>query len=51
MDEAIISNWNSVVSPKDKVYVLGDVVINRSAMPLLGRLKVAKYLLQVITTQ
>jgi len=29
MDEALIENWNAVVGPKDKVYVLGDIFINR----------------------
>jgi calcineurin-like phosphoesterase family protein len=38
MDEALVSNWNSVVSPKDKVYHLGDVVINRKALSTLSRL-------------
>ena len=38
MNEAIISNWNSVVRPKDRVYHLGDAVINRRCIPLLGRL-------------
>lgn len=28
MDEAIIANWNRVVRPKDKVYVLGDICMN-----------------------
>lgn len=26
-DEAIIANWNSVVSPEDDVYVLGDIML------------------------
>jgi calcineurin-like phosphoesterase family protein len=38
MDEALVSNWNSTVSPKDKVYHLGDVIINRRAFPTLSRL-------------
>ncbi len=38
MDEAMIKNWNSVVRPKDKVYHLGDVVINRKALKTLARL-------------
>lgn len=28
MHLAILTNWNSVVKPKDKVYVLGDVALN-----------------------
>ncbi|MGZ8888026.1 MAG: hypothetical protein ACXW1D_00540 [Halobacteriota archaeon] len=46
MDEAIIQNWNNTVKQDDKVYVLGDVVINRSALPLLGRLNGAKILIK-----
>lgn len=44
MDEAIIHNWNSVVTPRDKVYLLGDAVINRSALPIIGRLNGQKIL-------
>ena len=38
MDEALVKNWNETVKPKDKVYLLGDVVINRRALPTVGRL-------------
>lgn len=44
MDEALVKNWNSVVKPKDKVYHLGDVVINRRAFPTLARLNGEKIL-------
>lgn len=37
MDEALVDNWNKVVSAKDRVYVLGDVVINRRCLPILER--------------
>lgn len=46
MDEALVKNWNSVVGPKDKVYHLGDCVINRSALPILGRLNGEKRLIK-----
>lgn len=44
MNETIIDNWNKVVGTKDMVVVLGDAVINRSALPLLGRLQGRKQL-------
>lgn len=46
MDEALVKNWNSVVKPKDKVYHLGDVVINRKALPILSRLNGEKVLVK-----
>ena len=29
MDECMVENWNKTVKPKDKIYHLGDVVINK----------------------
>jgi calcineurin-like phosphoesterase family protein len=46
MDEAIIGNWNKTITSKDKVYVLGDVVINRKALKTLGRLNGEKVLIK-----
>ncbi len=46
MDEAIITNWNSKVRPSDKIYVLGDVVINRRALKTLHRLNGDKVLIK-----
>jgi calcineurin-like phosphoesterase family protein len=46
MDEALVANWNAVVRPKDKVYHLGDVVINRRALATLGRLNGEKVLIK-----
>lgn len=45
-DEYIIECWNSVVSPTDKVYVLGDVVITRKTLPKLDRLHGRKVLIR-----
>jgi calcineurin-like phosphoesterase family protein len=46
MDEALVFNWNSVVNPKDKVYHLGDVVINRKHLKTLLRLNGEKVLVK-----
>lgn len=34
-DQALIDNWNSVVTPQDHVYHLGDVVINKAYLKLI----------------
>ena len=46
MDEAMIERWNSVVRMNDKVYHLGDVVINRKALSTLYRLNGDKVLIK-----
>jgi len=46
MDEALIERWNKVVKNHDKVYHLGDVVINRKALHTLGRLNGDKVLIK-----
>lgn len=46
MDEAMIDAWNKTVGPKDKVYHLGDVVINRKALKTLSRLNGDKVLIR-----
>lgn len=46
MDEALVKNWNDVVGPKDKVYHLGDVAMNRRALPILNRLNGDKVLIK-----
>jgi calcineurin-like phosphoesterase family protein len=38
MDEEMVQRWNDRVRPNDKVYHLGDVVINRRALSTLSRL-------------
>lgn len=46
MDEYMVKAWNERVSPKDKVYHLGDVVINRKHLATLGRLNGDKVLIR-----
>ena len=46
MDEEMIRRWNDRVSPNDKVYHLGDVVINRKALSTLARLNGDKVLIR-----
>ena len=46
MDEAMVKAWNERVKPTDKVYHLGDVVINRRALKTLHRLNGDKVLIR-----
>jgi calcineurin-like phosphoesterase family protein len=46
MDEAMIRAWNERVRPTDKVYHLGDVVINRKSLTTLARLNGDKVLIR-----
>ena len=46
MDEEMIKRWNDRVRPKDKIYHLGDVVINRKFLSVLGRLNGDKVLIR-----
>lgn len=46
MDEFMIKAWNERVKPNDKVYHLGDVVINRKFLHVLGRLNGDKVLIR-----
>lgn len=46
MDEYMIEKWNSVVRPQDKVYHLGDVVINSKFLYRLDRLNGHKRLVR-----
>jgi calcineurin-like phosphoesterase family protein len=46
MDEAMIERWNERVRPNDKVYHLGDVVINRKSLATLSRLNGDKVLIR-----
>lgn len=46
MDEEMVKRWNEKVKPNDKVYHLGDVVINRKALNILRRLNGDKVLIK-----
>ncbi len=46
MDEIMVQRWNETVRPTDKVYHLGDVVINRKALKTLSRLNGDKVLIR-----
>lgn len=46
MDEEMVRRWNETVRPTDKVYHLGDVVINRKALRTLHRLNGDKVLIR-----
>ena len=46
MDEAMVKAWNERVKPTDKVYHLGDVVINRKALAIMHRLNGDKVLIR-----
>lgn len=46
MNEDMIRMWNETVRPNDKVYHLGDVVINRKFLPILDRLNGDKVLIK-----
>ena len=46
MDEEMVKRWNETVKPTDKVYHLGDVVINRKAMGIMRRLNGDKVLIR-----
>jgi calcineurin-like phosphoesterase family protein len=46
MDEFMVKAWNERVKPTDKVYHLGDVVINRKALGIMRRLNGDKVLIR-----
>jgi calcineurin-like phosphoesterase family protein len=46
MDEAMVKLWNETVKPTDKVYHLGDVVINRKSLKIMHRLNGDKVLIR-----
>ena len=46
MDEVMVKAWNERVRPNDKVYHLGDVVINRKSLDIMSRLNGDKVLIR-----
>jgi calcineurin-like phosphoesterase family protein len=46
MDEHLVKVYNERVKPNDKIYFLGDVVINRKALGILHRLNGDKVLIR-----
>lgn len=46
MDKDMIEYWNDTVKPTDKVYHLGDVVINRKALAVMPKLHGDKVLIK-----
>ena len=46
MDETMVARWNERVRPNDKVYHLGDVVINRKSLGIMRRLNGDKVLIK-----
>jgi calcineurin-like phosphoesterase family protein len=46
MDEFMVQAWNERVRPNDKVYHLGDVVINRKSLGIMSRLNGDKVLIR-----
>ncbi|MDE3023103.1 MAG: hydrolase [Pseudomonadota bacterium] len=47
MNELIIKNWNSVITPVDRVFIIGDVAMGKiaDAPPLVKRLNGTKHLI------
>lgn len=46
MDKALVEYWNDTVKPKDKVYVLGDVVMPRKSLAIIDTLHGDKILVK-----
>lgn len=46
MDEEMVRRWNEAVREQDKVYHLGDVVISKKHLDILGRLNGSKRLVR-----
>ena len=46
MNEAMVKLWNDTVRPNDKIYHLGDFVLNRRFLEIAGRLNGKKILIK-----
>jgi calcineurin-like phosphoesterase family protein len=46
MDEDMVLRYNETVGPNDKVYMLGDIAINRKSLQILDRLNGDKVLIK-----
>ena len=46
MDEYMVEAWNNTVRPQDKVYHVGDVVMNRRCLKIMERLNGDKVLIK-----
>ncbi len=46
MDEELVSNWNELIAPSDRVYHLGDVAINRRHLATISRCHGKKVLIK-----
>ena len=46
MNEALIDNHNSVVRPQDKIYMLGDVAMNKKGLEMVKRMNGTKILIK-----
>jgi len=46
MDSYMVERWNDTVASNDTVYMLGDIVLNRRALPVLERLNGHKVLIK-----
>jgi calcineurin-like phosphoesterase family protein len=46
MDEALVANWNAVVAPEDRVYVMGDLAMNKRGATVVARCHGRKVLIK-----
>jgi len=46
MNKVLVDNWNALVNPEDRVYVLGDLAISRNSIGVVGRCNGRKVLVK-----